>query len=55
MNPIEYLKDNKDIFNISGIERKLDIPKDTIRHSISGKQKLPDKWIKPLKQFIKNL
>ena len=52
MNPIEYLKENKDIFNKSGIERRLGIPKDTIRHAISGKQELPKKWIKPLNEFI---
>lgn len=55
MNPIEYLKKNKDIFNMSGIERRLDIPKDTIRHSVSGKQKFPNKWIKPLKNLINKL
>ena len=49
---IDYLKTNKDIYNISGIERRLNMPVDTLRKAISGDQKLPKKWEKPLIGFI---
>jgi len=51
---IDYLKTNKDIFNISGIERRLNMPVDTLRKAISGDQKLPKKWARPLYEFLKN-
>lgn len=49
---IDYLKTNKYIFNISGIERRLNMPVDTLRKAISGDQKLPKKWEKPLHKFL---
>ena len=49
---IDYLKTNKDIYNISGIERRLHMPVDTLRKAISGDQKLPYKWREPLRLFL---
>lgn len=49
---IDYLIQNKDIFNISGIERRLNMPVDTIRKAISGDQKLPYRWNEPLRLFL---
>lgn len=52
---IDYLIQNKDIFNISGIERRLNMPVDTLRKAISGDQSLPKKYRKPLDKFIINV
>jgi CO dehydrogenase/acetyl-CoA synthase gamma subunit (corrinoid Fe-S protein) len=51
---IDYLIQNKDIFNISGIERRLNMPVDTLRKAISGDQKLPKKWDDVLRNFLFN-
>ena len=55
INPIKYLTRNKDILKLSGIERRMKLPTDTLRKAVSGDQKLPDKHAKPLDEFIKNI
>ena len=52
---INWLKENKDSLSLRGIERQLNMPDTTLVKAVNGSQKLPKKWIEPLKQFLNNL
>ena len=46
-----HLKVNK--YNLSQVENDLDIPTQTLYHCIAGRRKIPLKFIKPLKEYLK--
>lgn len=52
---IHWLKNNKEYLSIRAIEKAICCPTDTLQKAIQGKQGLPKKWIKPLRQFLNNL
>ncbi len=58
-NSIKWLKDNKESLSIRGINRQLNesfgFPLETLVKAVSGKRKLPKKWLTPLEAFIKTL
>lgn len=51
---IDWLKENKRFLKIRAIEKELGCP-DTLQKVLQGKQGLPEKWEKPLSDFIKRL
>jgi len=56
MREIEkWLIANKDTLRIRAIERKIGCPVDTLRKVVDGSQKLPEKWVKPLRDYIQNI
>ena len=52
MELIEYLKQNKDIISLSGIEKATDIPNGTLRGALSGSRTLPTKHADAVKNLI---
>jgi len=51
---INWLRKYKHILSIRAIEQDLGM-KDTLQKAVSGKQKLPEHWEKPLRNYIKRL
>lgn len=41
--------------SIRAIEKEVGCPTDTLQKAVNGRQKLPQKWEDPLKQFLNNL
>lgn len=48
---INWLKKNKDIINLTGIEVRLKMPLTTLSQVIKGTIKLPKKWVEPLREL----
>jgi hypothetical protein len=52
---MNQLKKNKNYLSIRGIEKELGMPDSTLIKAVNGVQKLPEKWKKPLADFIRAL
>jgi len=52
---IEYLKLNKEVLSIRGIEIHLGMPFGILTKAINGSQLLSEKWEEPLKTFLVGL
>jgi hypothetical protein len=49
---IDWIKGNKNILNIQGIEKFIGMPNSTLTKAVNESQSLPKKWEKPLEEFI---
>jgi len=49
---IDWLKQNRRVLNIRGIERLLKMRPFLLLEVLDGRMKLPEKWEKPLNKFI---
>ena len=52
---IVWLRDNKEVFSIAGLEKTIGLPKTSLLKAIDGTQKFPKKWEKTLSEFVKQL
>lgn len=51
---ISWLKKNKEMLNIAGIENQLSIPKTTLNLWLCGNRSLPKKWEPALVSWVKS-
>jgi len=49
---IDWLIENKKFIKIRAIENELGMPDSTLIKHVNGSQKMSDKWIEPLTQFL---
>ena len=52
---IVWIRDNKDVFSIAGLEKTIGLPKTSLLKAIDGTQKFTKKWEKTLSEFVKRL
>jgi hypothetical protein len=52
---LAFLKNYNKIFSIKAIEEELKIPPTTLNKALTGQQKLPKKWVKPLNNYLTEL
>jgi hypothetical protein len=52
---LKFLQENKDVFSVSGIEKRIGCPKDTLQKAMQGKQSLPRKWEKSLEDWFQEM
>jgi hypothetical protein len=52
---IDWLRKNKTILSIRGIEKELGMPDSTLIKAVNGSQSLPKKWKEPLNEFVTEL
>jgi hypothetical protein len=50
---LEWLKEKKEYLSIDKIERDIACPKTTIHLFVNGHRDLPEKWKKPLVEWVK--
>lgn len=55
MDIVEFVKKNQDVFSVSGLERRANIPASMLAKAIKDKQALPDKYREPLRNEIRKL
>ena len=52
---IVWIKENKELFSIAGIERAAGLPETSLLQALNGGQKFPKKWEAKLNQFVKKI
>ncbi len=50
---LKWFNKNKDFLIVAHIEQKLKIPANTVKHWISGRRELPEKWQSVLIEWVK--